>query len=249
MRARRVDKANRWRVVRRDIPQEYDLLSAAALPKPLTQKELMAAIKAAQAGDKVARDKVIVHNMRLIQYVVRRYAPLARARGLAVEDMAQEGVIALMRAVDTYRKDGGAKWSTYAVRCIGNQIYGYLNKQLGYAAESLDAPLTDSSACTLGDTLAYEDDDIQQVDDDAGRAMIQRIVRQMLAILPDSEYEAIVLYYRLDERTRDMPKVTYDTVAQILGKSPRYVQAQLYTARNRLRRTMPREVIDRLLDT
>lgn len=249
MRARRAEKANRWRVVRRDIPQEYDLLSAAALPKPLTQGELMAAIKAAQAGDNVARDKVIVHNMRLIQYVVRRYAPLARARGLDVEDMAQEGVIALMRAVDTYRKDGGAKWSTYAVRCIGNQIYGYLNKQLGYAAESLDAPLTDGSACTLGDTLAYEDDDIQQVDDDAGRAIIQRIVRQMLAILPDSEYEAIALYYRLDERTRDAPKVTYDTVAQILGKSPRYVQAQLYTARSRLRRTMPREIIDRLLDT
>ena len=61
--------------------------------------------------------------------LIERYTPLvcmrarAYARGVMdVDDVYQEGMIALLKAVRNYREDGGASFRTYAGVCITNRI-------------------------------------------------------------------------------------------------------------------------------
>lgn len=56
----------------------------------------------AQAGDKAARENLVVHNMRLVVHIAQRYA---RYGGMPLIDLVQEGTTGLIKAVDQYRPD------------------------------------------------------------------------------------------------------------------------------------------------
>lgn len=61
-------------------------------------------------GDPVARNTLILHNLRLVVSVVKRY----RGLGLPFPDLVQEGYFGLNRAVDKFDYRLGYKFSTYA---------------------------------------------------------------------------------------------------------------------------------------
>ena len=65
-----------------------------------------------------ARDKLILANLRLVAHIAYRH----RRRGLAWDDLLQEGVCGLMRAADRFEPERGFKFSTYATWWIWQSI-------------------------------------------------------------------------------------------------------------------------------
>ncbi len=96
-------------------------VDTAGLPK-LTAKEneeLMARLK---AGDREARDKFIVGNMRLVLSLVKRFW----AKNANADDVFQAGCVGLIKAIDNFNLDFNVKFSTYAVPMILGEIKRYL---------------------------------------------------------------------------------------------------------------------------
>lgn len=65
-----------------------------------------------------AREKLILHNLRLVSHIVRKYY----AAGNNPEDLVSIGTIGLVKAVDSFKFEAGTRFATYAARCIQNAI-------------------------------------------------------------------------------------------------------------------------------
>ncbi len=96
-------------------------VDTAGLPK-LTAKESEALMLKIKAGDKQAREKFIVGNMRLVLSLVKRF----RIKNLGVDDVFQAGCVGLIKAIDGFDVGVGVKFSTYAVPMIVGEIKRYL---------------------------------------------------------------------------------------------------------------------------
>ncbi len=63
-----------------------------------------------------ARQKLILHNLRLVSHIVRKYYASSRDQ----EDLVSIGTIGLCKAVDTFRPETGTRFATYGAKCIQN---------------------------------------------------------------------------------------------------------------------------------
>jgi len=87
-------------------------------PPPLSPAEEHDCFVAAANGDEEARQKLILHNLRLVSHIVRKYYGTCRNQ----EDLVSVGSIGLIKAVDTFRVDNGTKFATYGAKCVQNAI-------------------------------------------------------------------------------------------------------------------------------
>ena len=83
------------------------------------QTELMVKLK---TGDKEARDKFIVGNMRLVLSLVKRFW----SKNANADDVFQAGCVGLIKAIDNFDLSVGVKFSTYAVPMILGEIKRYI---------------------------------------------------------------------------------------------------------------------------
>ena len=79
-------------------------------------------IRAAQQGDRAARDELVCENMGLVWSVVRRF----KGRGQEMEDLFQIGSIGLLKAIDKFDLSFQVCFSTYAVPLIAGEIRRFL---------------------------------------------------------------------------------------------------------------------------
>ena len=93
-------------------------LEAGSFPRPLTAKEEIETFAALRAGDSTAREKLIRHNLRLVAHIAKKYY----AQPCDQDDLISIGTIGLMKAVDTFDSTRRARFSTYASRCIENEL-------------------------------------------------------------------------------------------------------------------------------
>lgn len=84
--------------------------------------ETMKLINMAHAGDKAARDQLVMDNVGLIWSIVRRFS----GRGYEMEDLFQIGSIGLIKAIDKFDTGFDVKFSTYAVPMITGEIKRFL---------------------------------------------------------------------------------------------------------------------------
>ena len=96
-------------------------VDTSGLPK-LSAKESEDLMRRLKAGDKQARDKFIVGNMRLVLSLVKRF----RIKNLGADDVFQAGCVGLIKAIDGFDMRVGVKFSTYAVPMIVGEIKRYL---------------------------------------------------------------------------------------------------------------------------
>ena len=96
-------------------------VDTSGLPK-LTAQENDELMKRLKQGDKRARDKFIVGNMRLVLSLVKRF----RIKNLGADDVFQAGCVGLIKAIDGFDLSVGVKFSTYAVPMIVGEIKRYL---------------------------------------------------------------------------------------------------------------------------
>ncbi len=87
-------------------------------PDPLEKEEEDKLIKQMLSGDKNARNKLVEHNLRLVAHIVKKYDNDKDD----VDDLISIGTIGLIKGIDTFSNKNGTKLTTYAARCIENEI-------------------------------------------------------------------------------------------------------------------------------
>ena len=128
------------------------------LPPPLSKEEEAKAFAELAEDSSGAREKLIVHNLRLVVYIAKKF----ESTGTGVEDLISIGTIGLIKAVNTFRPDKKIKLATYASRCIENEILMYLRRNNKTRLEvSIDEPLNvdwDGNELLLSDILGTDED-------------------------------------------------------------------------------------------
>ena len=97
-------------------------------PPPLSaQKEREYFALMRDKADEAARSELIVHNLRLVSHIVRKYY----ASSPNQEDLVSVGTVGLVKAVDSFSSSNGARFATYASKCIQNAILSKRNTGRG----------------------------------------------------------------------------------------------------------------------
>ena len=109
------------------------------LPDPLSQSELYSYFEKMKSGDTKAREIIIKHNIKLVfNQVMKRFCNMPYEK----KELISIGLIGLIKSVDTFDISKDRKFSSYAVKCIDNEILMFLRREKKYSKEqSLDTPL------------------------------------------------------------------------------------------------------------
>lgn len=170
--------------------------SRQSFQKPLSAEEERKALLRMREGDDDARQMLIEHNMRLIVHIARKY----KVPGCTFDDLISIGAIGLMKAVRSYDMDTGTSLSTYAARCIENEILMSLRQSRKQQCDvSLDEPLgtdSDGNAVCFSDLLGTPPD---LVEDEVRRRVTLDMVQSALPTLPERERLVLMLRYGLED--------------------------------------------------
>ena len=102
-----------------------------SFPPPLPAREERALFLQKQTGDEQARARLIEHNLRLVAHIVRKYYVAHPSQ----DDLVSIGSLGLIKAVDSFDVKNGARFATYAAKCIQNEILMFFRSQKKYGAE------------------------------------------------------------------------------------------------------------------
>ena len=186
------------------------------LPPPLTREEEQHIMENIAKGDSKAREPLIVHNLRLVVYIAKKFeTPNASA-----EDLISIGTIGLIKAVNTFSVEKNIKLATYASRCIENEILMYLRKTNPQKMEvSIDEPLNvdwDGNELLLSDILGTDDDTVSvDIESEAEKRMLLEAVEKL------DEREKLIMELRFGLNNR--PEKTQKEVADMIGISQSYI--------------------------
>ena len=117
--------------------------SNGVFPEPLKPEEEEEAITAMLNGSKEARNKLIEHNLRLVAHIVKKFDNATHD----TDDLISIGTIGLIKGIDSYQRSKATKITTYAARCIENEILMHFrsNKKL-------------ANTVSLNDSIGYDKD-------------------------------------------------------------------------------------------
>lgn len=190
--------------------------TAQGFPKPLSLEEEKKEFEKMKKGDKKAREKLIAHNLRLVAHIVKRYT-----NSLEADDLLSVGTIGLIKAVDTFEYDKKVQLSTYAARCINNEILMLIRSNKKHknvvSLSSLTSSNEDDKELELEDVLSSDDEEIfVQVENNILMTKVRKIITSML---DERERQVITLRYGLDGDKA----YTQKEVAEKLGISRSYI--------------------------
>ena len=194
----------------------YYINGPETLPPPLGAVEEAIQISKLDQGEKEAKNCLIVHNLRLVVYIAKKF----ENTGVGVEDLISIGSIGLIKAVNTFCPARNIKLATYASRCIENEILMYLRKSSNTKNEvSIDEPLNvdwDGNELLLSDVLGTENDIVHH--------NLEKVVEISLlesAIKHLSEREKVIMQMRFG--LNDGVERTQKEVADLLNISQSYI--------------------------
>lgn len=190
--------------------------TASGFPKPLTPEEEKECFRKFKAGDMKAKEKLISHNLRLVAHIVKKYSGAGEA-----DDLISVGSMGLIKAINSFEYDKGTQLSTYAARCIENEILMLLrlnkkHKQTLSLNEYLGEDKDGNEIELLDIIPGLEDDVIEKVENNILTDKLCEIVKNSLS---QREYEIIRLRYGLGQ----CPALTQREVAEKLGISRSYI--------------------------
>ena len=203
------------------------------LPAPLSQKEEENIINKIKLGDSNARELLVIHNLRLVVYIAKKF----ESSNLCVEDLVSIGTIGLMKAVNTFCPEKNIKLATYASRCIENEILMFLRKNSQMKTEvSIDEPLNidwDGNELLLSDILGSDKD---LVNKDIEKEAECKIVQNVVSGLSEREKNIMELRFGLSGKKEHTQK----EVADFLGISQSYISRLEKRIMTRLKRDLER---------
>ncbi|WP_099204444.1 RNA polymerase sporulation sigma factor SigK [Scatolibacter rhodanostii] len=189
---------------------------AGSFPKALSSAEEKKQLEKMERGDKKARGVLIEHNLRLVAHIIKKYYSNINDQ----EDLISIGTIGLIKAIDSFDTSKGIRLSSYASKCIENEILMFFRSGKKTAQDiSINEPIeadSDGNTLTIMDTMATEDIVIETIDT---KMKMERLYQYMESRLSRREKEIIVMRYGLCGR---MPLLQRE-VARRLGISRSYV--------------------------
>ncbi len=99
-------------------------LKEIKLIEPLSPQEEISLAQKAKAGDTVAYQKLVTHNLRFVVAMAKKF----QGQGVPFEDLINEGNLGLIRAVRTFDETRGFKFISYAVWWITQRIRTAIQK-------------------------------------------------------------------------------------------------------------------------
>lgn len=190
---------------------------ANSFPPPLHKDKEKELFLKARAGDLSARNTLIEHNLRLVAHIVKKYYLSYREQ----EDLISVGTVGLIKAIDSYDVENGARFATYAGKCLQNEILMYFRAQKKHSMEtSINEPVDvdkEGNPLTYLDILSVDDDIVETLDTQIKHAGIYDAIRN---VLDERERRVVILRYGLTESGREY---TQREVAQYMGISRSYV--------------------------
>ncbi len=147
------------------------------------------------SGNRMAEETLVTRYNRLVRTCARPFFLV----GGDSEDLTQEGMVGLIKAVREYDAGKEASFRTFAEICIRSRLYSVLRaagrdkQQPLNQSVSLDTPYFDSNSYTSGtNNLAQRNPEDFLIDREHTAALLSGVRKQL------SEFEAKVLGYYLD---------------------------------------------------
>lgn len=185
-------------------------------PDPLSKEEEEKYLELMLNGNQDARNVLIEHNLRLVAHIVKKY----EHNQVDSDDLISIGVIGLIKGIDSYSYKHGTRITTYAARCIENEILMYFrNDKKNSKNVSMNDSLgfdKDGNEITLLDVLKTPEPDF------AGDIEVQDNIKSLvkyLSVLNDREREIINKRYGLNNNV----EMTQKEIAKELDISRSYV--------------------------
>lgn len=186
-------------------------------PEPLSSEEERIYLEKLSTGDEDARNILIERNLRLVAHVCKKYSN----SNVDQDDLISIGTIGLIKGINSFKPEKGARLSTYVSRCIDNEILMHFR-----SAKKLNAEVY------LEDTVGKDKDDntvsLQEVLENNERSVdeevdlkfkIKKLYAKMKTVLKDREFGIITMRFGLDGKK---PR-TQEQIAKMLGISRSYV--------------------------
>lgn len=184
-------------------------------------------------GDLEAKNILIERNLRLVAHVVKKY----QNSDEDPDDLISIGTIGLIKAVSTFDTQKSARLSTYAARCIDNELLMMFRSRKKHSREvSLYEPIgTDKEGNEISLLDVMESPPVDIIDAYTTRQDIRLLLTSMKTVLSPKEYQVICLRYGL----YGIPEETQKTIAQQLHISRSYVSRIEKNALKKLRTLFP----------
>lgn len=202
-----------------------------SFPKPLTPAKESALIQAYETGDENAREQLIVHNLRLVAHIAKKYAKT----NADLDDYISIGTIGLVKGINTFRTDKG-KLSTYISKCIENEILMYLRSLKKTQCEvSLGEPIgedKEGNQISFLDILSCDESEIS--DQVSVKMQIETLSDILLKVLSPRELFVLRLRYGLFGNDVLPQRV----IAERLGISRSYVSRIEKKALSKLKKNL-----------
>ena len=187
-----------------------------SFPKPLSEKQEKIYLERCANGDKEARNKLVEHNLRLVAHIIKKYYGTQSEQ----DDLVSIGTIGLIKAVDTYDMNKNIRLSSYASRCIENEILMHFRNAKTSAQDiSLNETIDtdkDGNPLTLLDIMAVDDNIIDTLDLKFNSSKLGQYINEEL---DEREKRIIILRYGLNGNE----PMTQKNVAKLLNISRSYV--------------------------
>lgn len=190
---------------------------SSGFPNPLTSEEEYECIKKfKENGDLEAKNRLIYHNLRLVAHIVKKYSTAGEA-----DDLISVGTIGLIKAINTYKLNKGSQLSTYASRCIENEILMLirLNKKHNgvFMLEETLGQDKDGNEISLQDIIGNDVDELAQSVEN--KILSESLIKLLKESLSPREFKILSMRFGLG----GTPALTQLEVAKELGISRSYI--------------------------
>lgn len=185
--------------------------------KPLTEKDERECFERLKNGDKTAEEKIVKHNLRLVAHIVKKYVNTKFEQ----DELISVGSIGLLKAVKSYDISKGHNFSTYASRCIQNEILMLLRSQKNLVNEiSLEDKIRtdkDGNEVSLIDILEDNKENISEnIENKLFAEKVTEIINKTLC-----ERDKIIIFKRYG--LNGYKQKTQNEIAKELGISRSYI--------------------------
>ena len=190
--------------------------SPQSFPPPLQAEEERRLFLEMKGGGGEARRRLIEHNLRLVAHVVRKYYTSYQNP----DELVSIGSLGLIKAIDSYNPQNGARFATYAAKCVQNEILMFFRSQKKLSCEvSINETIDvdrDGNPLTYIDVISSDENITEDLD---LRIHTERAFRLIDEVLDERERRVIVLRYGLGKA----PPMTQREVAVSMQISRSYV--------------------------
>lgn len=190
--------------------------NCSSFPKPLTPEEEKMYLEQFEKGDQKAKEILIQHNLRLVAHVVKKYNQADEA-----DDLISVGSLGLIKAINSYRLNHGTQFSTYAAKCIENEILMLIRANKKHknnvSIEDVLGSDDEDNEIKIEDLSYNEEENVENIVEN--KIISQTLDEALKKNLSKREYQIMCMRYGLQGK----PVLTQREVAKKLNISRSYI--------------------------